>query len=150
MNTWIALSLILVILGFLLLVLIMRRQAARIKSLEKMVRNLTMGSGLFPEFLQRGEALTRTLADELALRQHAVGKLIDEAQKVSGKLQQLEAGLKESRMDQRKLQEILILYNQGFSSAQIAADLQLPAGEVELAIKLKQYLGTEDRETLSG
>jgi len=128
----------------------LRRLAGRIVRLEKTVRELTKGSGLFPEFLQRGEALTRTIGDELALRQQAVTKLIEEAQAVSEKLNKLEIRLKENRMDQEKIQEILILYNQGFSSAEIVAELGIPAGEVELAIKLRQYLGAGDREPLGG
>ena len=74
--------------------------------------------------------------------------LLTEAETMARRLELPEQTLRESRLNEETMDQILILVNQGFTPDEIAPRLNLPAGEVALAVKLKQYLNRPLRERL--
>jgi len=115
-------------------------QHHRLQQLEHRLTNLEAISRYFPEFIARGETITRHITDELTIKQGALKKLVGEAEKSLKKLEFFEEKIQERKLDKERMDEILILYNQGFSSAEIATRLNIPVGETELVINLKKYL----------
>ena len=105
-------------------------------------------SGHFPEFLTRGEDMSRSLTQMLELRLTQLKTLLTEADTMARRLELAEQTLRESRLNEETMDQILILVNQGFTPDEIAPRLNLPAGEVALAVKLKQYLNRPLRERL--
>jgi hypothetical protein len=120
----------------------------RIKDIEKKMVNLSIISSYFPEFIEKGEDLTKNISDELTLKQSALKKLIREAEKSSEKLGFLEDKINEQKLDQSTIYKILILVNQGFKASDIAPKLNIPIGEIDLVIKLRKYLNSPIKERL--
>jgi len=120
----------------------------RIKDIEKKMVNLSIISSYFPEFIEKGENLTKNISDELTLKQSALKKLIREAEKSSEKLGFLEDKINEQKLDQSTIYKILILVNQGFKASDIAPKLNIPIGEIDLVIKLRKYLNSPIKERL--
>jgi hypothetical protein len=120
----------------------------RIKDIEKKMVNLSIISSYFPEFIEKGENLTKNISDELMLKQSALKKLIREAEKSSEKLGFLEDKINEQKLDQSTIYKILILVNQGFKASDIAPKLNIPIGEIDLVIKLRKYLNSPIKERL--
>jgi hypothetical protein len=126
----------------------MRRTEERLDTLESSVKNLSLISRYFPDFLQKGEKMTRNISEELTLKQNVLQKLITEAEKASEKLGIVEEKIKEKKLDKETINKVLILVNQGFTPAEIAPKLNIPLGEIELVIKLRKYLNTPMPEKL--
>lgn len=120
----------------------------KINNLEQNVRHLSTISKYFPDFIQKGERVTRNISEELTLRQNILKKLITEAEKASEKLGYVEEKIKENKLDKETINKILILVNQGFTPAEIAPKLNIPLGEIELVIKLRKYLSSPFKEKL--
>ncbi len=120
----------------------------RMKLIEKKLTNLSIISSYFPEFIEKGENLTKNISDELTLKQRALKKLINEAEKSSERLGFLEEKIREQKLDQSAIDKILILVNQGFNAIDIAPKLNIPVGEIELVIKLRKYLSSPIKEKL--
>lgn len=120
----------------------------RMKIIEKKLINLSIISSYFPEFIEKGENLTKNISDELTLKQRALKKLINEAEKSSERLGFLEEKIREQKLDQSAIDKILILVNQGFNAIDIAPKLNIPVGEIELVIKLRKYLSAPIKEKL--
>jgi hypothetical protein len=121
---------------------------ARIEKLENRVHHLSNVSRYFPEFIEKGESITRNISEDLLLKQNVLKKLISEAEKASDKLGYLEEKIKEKKLDKETINKVLILVNQGFSPREIAPKLNIPPGEIELVIKLKKYLNAPIKEKL--
>jgi len=120
----------------------------RIDEIEKNVHHLSTISKYFPDFIQKGERVTRNISDELTLRQNILKKLISEAEKASEKLGYVEEKIKENKLDKETINKVLILVNQGFTPTEIAPKLNIPLGEIELVIKLRKYLNSPLKEKL--
>ena len=125
-----------------------RETEQRLNNLERNVRHLSTISKYFPDFIQKGERVTRNISEELTMRQNVLKKLIDEAEKASDKLGYVEEKIKENKLDKETINKILILVNQGFTPAEIAPKLNIPLGEIELVIKLRKYLSSPFKEKL--
>ncbi len=120
----------------------------RIRKLEAQMKNLSMISNQFPQFIEKGENLTRNISEELTIKQTALKKLIRDAEASSQKLGFLEEKIKEQKLDQSTIDKIMILVNQGFNAIDIAPKLNIPVGEIELVIKLRKYLSSPIKEKL--
>ncbi len=120
----------------------------RLNEIEKSVRNLSIISKFFPDFIQKGEKVSRSISEELTLKQNILKKLISEAEKASEKLGYVEEKIKENKLDKETINKVLILVNQGFAPAEIAPKLNIPLGEIELVIKLRKYLNSPLKERL--
>lgn len=120
----------------------------RIESIEKSIKNLADISKFFPDFIQKGERVSKNISEELTLKQNVLTKLISEADKASEKLGIVEEKIKENKLDKEMINKILILVNQGFTSTEIAPKLNLPLGEIELVIKLRKYISSPIKEKL--
>lgn len=120
----------------------------RLDDLENNIRNLSTISQYFPDFIEKGERVSKNIAEELTLKQNILHKLIFEAEKVSDRLGIMEEKVKENKLDKDTINKILILVNQGFSPLEIAPKLNLPLGEIELVIKLRRYLSSPLKEKL--
>lgn len=104
------------------------------------LRQLGTISTLFPKFLERSESLTSNWVEEMSWRQSALKNLIREADQSLSRLDHLQRDLKDSQISKQTIEEILILINQGFAVEEIASRMNLPQGEVEVAVRLRQYL----------
>jgi hypothetical protein len=136
---------------FALLVLSYRlynKTKQRIDNIEASIRHLSTISKYFPDFIEKGERVTRSMSEELTLKQTVLNKLIGEAEKVSERLGIMEEKIKENKLTKETINKILILVNQGFSPAEIAPKLNIPLGEIELVIKLRRYLNSPIKEKL--
>ena len=138
---------ILVILG-ILFSYIVKKMEARIKQLENRVRHLSTISRYFPEFIEKGETITKSITEDLLLKQDVLKKLIAEAEKASEKLSYVEEKIKEKKLDKTTIDKVLILVNQGFTPGEISPKLNIPLGEIELIIKLRKYLSSPIKEKL--
>lgn len=138
---------VLIVLIYLFLNII-KKLMARIEQLEDRVHHLSTVSRYFPEFIEKGESITRNISEELLLKQNVLKKLISEAEKASDKLGYLEEKIKEKKLDKETINKVLILVNQGFTPREIAPKLNIPPGEIELVIKLKKYLNAPIKEKL--
>lgn len=138
---------VLVVLIYLFLNII-KKLMARIEQLEDRVHHLSTVSRYFPEFIEKGESITRNISEDLLLKQNVLKKLISEAEKASDKLGYLEEKIKEKKLDKETINKVLILVNQGFTPREIAPKLNIPPGEIELVIKLKKYLNAPIKEKL--
>lgn len=125
-----------------------RQTNERLSEVEKSVRNLSIISKFFPDFIEKGEKVSRNISEELTLKQNILKKLISEAEKASEKLGYVEEKIKENKLDKETINKVLILVNQGFSPAEIAPKLNIPLGEIELVIKLRKYLNSPLKERL--
>lgn len=121
---------------------------ARVEQLERNVHHLSTVSKYFPEFIERGESITKNITEDLLLKQDVLKKLINEAEKASDKLGYLEEKIKEKKLDKDTINKVLILVNQGFTPTEIAPKLNIPLGEIELVIKLRKYLNSPIKEKL--
>jgi len=130
------------------LVRFMRNTSDRIDNIEKSIRNLADISRYFPDFIQKGERVSKNISEELTLKQNVLTKLISEADKASEKLGIAEEKLKGNKLDKETVNKILILVNQGFTPAEIAPKLNIPLGEIELVIKLRKYISSPVKEKL--
>jgi len=126
----------------------LRKTNQRIESVEKNVKHLSTISKYFPDFIQKGERVTRNISEELTLKQNVLQKLISEAEKASERLGIVEQKIKENKLDKEMINKVLILVNQGFTPAEIAPKLNIPLGEIELVIKLRKYISSPIREKL--
>jgi hypothetical protein len=126
----------------------LRSTNQRIESVEKNVKHLSTISKYFPDFIQKGERVTRNISEELTLKQNVLQKLISEAEKASERLGIVEQKIKENKLDKEMINKVLILVNQGFTPAEIAPKLNIPLGEIELVIKLRKYISSPIREKL--
>lgn len=120
----------------------------RLANIETNIQHLSTISRYFPDFIEKGERVTRNISEELTLKQDVLHKLISEAEKVSERLGIMEEKIKENKLDKETINKILILVNQGFSPLEIAPKLNLPLGEIELVIKLRRYLNAPLKEKL--
>jgi len=120
----------------------------RIEYNENKIKNLSIISSYFPEFIEKGQNLTKNISEELTLKQGSLKKLIKEAEKSSERLGFLEEKIREEKLDQTTIDKILILVNQGFNATEIAPKLNIPAGEIDLVIKLRKYLNAPIKEKL--
>ncbi len=127
---------------------IIKKLTGRIEQLEHRVHHLSTVSKYFPEFIQKGESITKNITEDLLMKQDVLKKLISEAEKASDKLGFVEEKLKEKKLNKETINKVLILVNQGFSPAEIAPKLNIPLGEIELVIKLKKYLNSPIKEKL--
>jgi len=125
-----------------------KKLEARIKLLENRVTHLSTISKYFPEFIEKGETITRNITEDLLLKQDVLKKLIVEAEKASEKLSYVEEKIKEKKLDKVTIDKVLILVNQGFTPSEIATRLNIPLGEIELIIKLRKYLSSPIKEKL--
>lgn len=125
-----------------------KKLEARIKQLENKVKHLSSISKYFPEFIEKGETITRNITEDLLLKQDVLKKLIVEAEKASEKLNYVEEKIKEKKLDKGTIDKVLILVNQGFTPAEIAPKLNIPLGEIDLIIKLRKYLNSPIKEKL--
>jgi hypothetical protein len=125
-----------------------KKLKSRIEQLEHQVKHLSTVSKYFPEFIERGENITRNISEDLLLKQNVLKKLITEAEKASEKLGYFEEKIKEKKLDKDTINKVLILVNQGFSPVEIAPKLNIPLGEIELVIKLRKYLSSPIKEKL--
>ncbi len=119
-----------------------------IEDIRKALRQLGTISTLFPKFLERSENLTSNWVDEMSWRQSALKNLIREADQSLSRLDHLQRDLKNSQISKQTIEEILILINQGFGVDEIASRMNLPQGEVEVAVRLRQYLNDPMAEKL--
>ncbi len=131
-----------------LFVYTIKKLEARIKQLENKVTHLSTISKYFPEFIEKGESITKNITEDLLLKQDVLKKLIVEAEKASEKLSYVEEKIKEKKLDKGTIDKVLILVNQGFTPAEIAPKLNIPLGEIELIIKLRKYLSSPIKEKL--
>jgi hypothetical protein len=127
---------------------LMQSTEDRLEIIEKNVRNLSTISKYFPDFIQKGEKVSKNISEELTLKQNILKKLISEAEKASEKLGYVEEKIKENKLDKDTINKVLILVNQGFTPAEIAPKLNIPLGEIELVIKLRKYLNSPIKEKL--
>ncbi|MDQ1350857.1 MAG: hypothetical protein QG657_1159 [Acidobacteriota bacterium] len=125
-----------------------KKLEARLKQLENKVTHLSTISKYFPEFIEKGESITKNITEDLLLKQDVLKKLIVEAEKASEKLSYVEEKIKEKKLDKGTIDKVLILVNQGFTPAEIAPKLNIPLGEIELIIKLRKYLSSPIKEKL--
>jgi hypothetical protein len=125
-----------------------KKLEARIKQLENKVTHLSTISRYFPEFIEKGETITKNITEDLLMKQDVLKKLIVEAEKASEKLSYVEEKIKEKKLDKVTIDKVLILVNQGFTSSEIATRLNIPLGEIELIIKLRKYLSSPIKEKL--
>ncbi|MCX6580533.1 MAG: hypothetical protein NT166_10140 [Candidatus Aminicenantes bacterium] len=125
-----------------------KKLEARIKQLENKVTHLSTISRYFPEFIEKGETITKNITEDLLLKQDVLKKLIIEAEKASEKLSYVEEKIKEKKLDKVTIDKVLILVNQGFTPSEIADRLNIPLGEIELIIKLRKYLSSPIKEKL--
>lgn len=146
-SIWNALSLVATA-GFIWLVLRYRNQERQIGELKRNLGQLGSISALFPKFLERSEDLTRNWAEEMDWRQTALKNLIREADQSLSRLDHLQNELKDSQISKTTIEEILILINQGFEVEEIARRMNLPQGEVDVAVRLRQYLNDPMAEKL--
>lgn len=145
------LLLALILILYIVVIVLQRRNRVyqnRIDSLEKAVKNLENISRYFPEFISQGEKITRDITTELSVKQEQLNKKIDAATEISRKLGYLEEKVKDNQLDKETIDKVLILVNQGFTAAEISPRLNLPAGEIELIIKLRKYLNSPVKEKL--
>ena len=134
----------LAVVGYLLFI----KTNHRIADIENSIRHLSTISQYFPDFIEKGERVTRNISEELTLKQDVLNKLISEAERVSERLGMMEEKVKENKLDKETVNKILILVNQGFTPAEIAPKLNIPLGEIELVIKLRRYLSSPIKERL--
>ena len=120
----------------------------RLEAVEKNVTNLSTISKYFPDFIQKGEKVSKNISEELTLKQTILKKLISEAEKASERLGYVEEKIKENKLDKDTINKVLILVNQGFTPQEIAPKLNIPLGEIELVIKLRKYLNSPIKEKL--
>jgi DNA-binding NarL/FixJ family response regulator len=148
MTVMACLGVLLLFLLFLLLLSRQKKMRETLEVIEHKLEHLQAISKLFPSFLQRSEDLTRNWADEMSLRQSALKNLIHEADQSLTKLDHLQRDIKQSQISKTTIEEILILINQGFDVEEIASRMNLPQGEVEVAVRLRQYLNNPMVEKL--
>jgi hypothetical protein len=127
---------------------LVKKNRYRIENIEKSIQHLSTISRYFPDFIKKGEKVTKNISEELSMRQDVLNKLISEAERVSERLGIMEEKIKENKLDKETINKILILVNQGFSPLEIAPKLNIPLGEIELVIKLRRYLSSPIRERL--
>lgn len=127
---------------------IIKKLKARISQLEERVHHLTTISQYFPEFIRKGETITRNITEDLLLKESVLKKLISEADKATDKLGIIEEKIQDKKLDKETINKVLILVNQGFSPREIAPKLNIPLGEIELVIKLRKYLTSPIKEKL--
>ena len=137
-----------VIVILVLMLVYIKKLNVMIEQLERNVHHLSTISKYFPEFIERGESITKNITEDLLLKQDVLKKLIDEAEKASDKLGYLEEKIKEKKLDKDTINKVLILVNQGFTPNEIAPRLNIPLGEIELVIKLRKYLNSPIKEKL--
>ncbi|MGD2092844.1 MAG: hypothetical protein PVH61_42165 [Candidatus Aminicenantes bacterium] len=135
---------VLVVVGYLLFI----KTNQRITNIEKSIQHLSAISQYFPDFIEKGEQVTKNISEELTLKQDVLNKLISEADKVSERLSIMEEKVRVNKMDKETVNKILILVNQGFTPTEIAPKLNIPLGEIELVVKLRRYLSSPIKEKL--
>ncbi|MCP4217841.1 MAG: hypothetical protein GY765_24580 [bacterium] len=126
----------------------LKKLGERMERLEERVHYLTTVSKYFPEFIQKGESITKNISEDLLMKQNVLRKLISEADKASDKLGYVEDKIKDKKLDKSTMTKVLILVNQGFTPKEIAPRLNIPVGEIELMVKLKKYLNQPIKEKL--
>ena len=141
-------EIILLVILFLYFQNIISDLRSKIVENEKKLNNLSVISNYFPEFIEKGQDLTKNISEELTVKQSALKKLIKDAEKSSERLGFLEEKIREEKIDQSTIDKILILVNQGFTAADIAPKLNIPVGEIDLVIKLRKYLNAPIKEKL--
>lgn len=144
----IAVEIVILVILVILFSYSVKKMEARIKQLENRVRHLSTISKYFPEFIEKGEIITKNINEDLLLKQDVLKKLIAEAEKASEKLSYVEEKIKEKKLDKSTIDKVLILVNQGFTPGEIAPKLNIPLGEIELIIKLRKYLSSPIKEKL--
>lgn len=144
----IAVEIVILVVLIILFSYIFKKMEVRIKQLENRVRHLSTISKYFPEFIEKGETITKNITEDLLLKQDVLKKLIAEAEKASEKLSYVEEKIKEKKLDKATIDKVLILVNQGFTPGEIAPKLNIPLGEIELIIKLRKYLSSPIKEKL--
>ncbi|MCP4147230.1 MAG: hypothetical protein GY757_05720 [bacterium] len=127
---------------------VVKKLNGRIHTLEQRVHYLANISKYFPEFIEKGETITKNITEDLLLKESVLKKLISEAEKASDKLGYVEDKIKDKKLDQDTITKVLILVNQGFAPREIAPKLNIPLGEIELVIKLRKYLNSPIKEKL--
>lgn len=125
-----------------------KRLNERLQHVERKVTHLSTISRYFPDFIEKGEKVTRNISEELSMKQDVLTKLISEAEKASEKLGIVEEKIKENKLSKDTINKVLILVNQGFTPAEIAPKLNIPLGEIELVIKLRKYISSPIKEKL--
>jgi len=145
---WFIIGIILLIIVFIYFYNLNTKLRLRLELVEKQVNNLSIISSYFPEFIEKGENLTKNISEELTAKQSVLKKLIKTAENSYEKLGYLEEKINENKLDQTTINKILILVNQGFKASDIAPKLNIPVGEIELVIKLRKYLGAPIKEKL--
>lgn len=140
MTWWPALAGVAILGGAAWLAIGQARLSRRLDEAERRLQALAEVSLHFPEFLAKGETITRTIADELAVRQGAIGTMIRQAEEHVRRLQFLEEKVQERKLDRESLNQALILINQGFTPQEISARLNIPLGEIDLMVRLKKVL----------
>ncbi len=113
---------------------------AKITILENRLKAFEVFGTSLSEFVERGEDVSRIISNELNQKQFKLKKLLKDAQETSSRLQHIETKLKSNKINKEQVENILILVNQGFKAKDIAPRLNLPIGEVELIVKLKEFL----------
>ncbi len=131
---------LIVLCGYLWLFFRQNRTVRSVEEIRKMIGQLGTISALFPKFLERSENLTRNWADEMDWRQSALKNLIKDADNSLSRLDHLQRDLKNTQISKTTIEEILILINQGFDVEEISRRMNLPQGEVDVAVRLRQYL----------
>ncbi|HLP61379.1 MAG TPA: hypothetical protein VK186_21235 [Candidatus Deferrimicrobium sp.] len=144
----IAVEVVILVILIILFSYIVKKMEVRIKQLENRVRHLSTISRYFPEFIEKGETITKSITEDLLLKQDVLKKLIAEAEKASEKLSYVEEKIKEKKLDKTTIDKVLILVNQGFTPGEISPKLNIPLGEIELIIKLRKYLSSPIKEKL--
>jgi len=124
------------------------RTNERLGHVERSVTHLSTISRYFPDFIEKGEKVTRNISEELSMKQDVLTKLISEAEKASERLGIVEEKIKENKLDKETINKVLILVNQGFTPTEIAPKLNIPLGEIELVIKLRKYISSPLKEKL--
>jgi hypothetical protein len=149
MTYLLILSAILLLLGLTaVLMIFFKKVNRRFESFEQRLNNLSTIGTCFPDFIEKGEGITRHISGELQNRQDALTNLIVKAEETFQKLGALENKIQDHKLDKETIDKILILFNHGFSSQEIAPKLNIAVGEIELVIKLKQYLNSPLKEKL--
>lgn len=135
---------ILILVGYRLLI----KTNHRILLIEKSIQDISAISQYFPDFIEKGEGIKESISEEFIPRQNMPGKLIPETERVSQQLGIKEEKNKKNKLDKETINKILILVNQGFTPVEIAPKLNIPLAEIELVIKLRQYLSMPIKERL--
>jgi hypothetical protein len=132
-----------IILGVLMMIMNRKLQDlnSRIYKLQGSLKNISVISRDFPDFIKRGENISKNLTSDLMIKEKALKRLIDEAQKSKEYLEYLEEKNtnRDNNLNREMISKILILVNQGFNLKEISESLNIPIGEVELIVNLRRF-----------